>query len=318
MPRVITSSKRTALKLSASILLLATIGVTTPISSADDVLTSESSVAPAAVIAPDYAAMSTFMLANAVSERGRTNIRYKKLRKDSPAFFDEYEAYLVGIDVAALTPDDQLAYWLNLQNFLAVKAVTLDTKKTSLKSLRGSGSKPGKLWTKERVTVGGQAYSLADIDNKLVTGFDDPNVLYGIYQGVKGAPCLSETPFDGASVHERLSELAKIYVNARGIVSPEKGVANVTPIYDWYNADLFGDDDKALLSHLKTNSETRLRGRLNTVRKINYTKLNYELDVFTPQQRAKAGDRPRKRSGSSAPRPTSSGSGGGGGGSYGS
>ena len=320
----------TVSRLSVSILSLAMAGLFAPTLSADDTAAAADAIAAASAgdevklaaldsdyARPDYSQMTKFMKRDSVNSRGRPSIAYNDLRKDSPEFFGSYGDYLVNIDTSGFSQDDQLAYWLNLQNFLVVKAITEDTKKTNLKSLRGSGDKPGKLWTKERVDIGGNAYSIADIENKIIAEFDNPNVIYGLYQGVKGAPCLSETPYEGASVTARLDELGKQYVNSRGIVTPEKGVASVTPIYDWYKADLFEDNEKTLLAHLKTNAATHLRGRLNTVREIKYTKLNYDIDNFVPQANAKKKKR-KKSSGGSRPAPSSSGSGGGGGGGGGS
>jgi len=94
----------------------------------------------------DYTAMNLFMERVSKTERGRPSIAYKIVRENGSEFLDEYEVYLSGIDSTALSDDERLAYWLNVQNFLVVKAVTLDTKTTKLKSLRGTGAKPGKMW----------------------------------------------------------------------------------------------------------------------------------------------------------------------------
>ena len=267
----------------------------------------------AVVATVDYSQMENFMERLSSNERGRPAIAYNLLRKDSLPFFDEYEAYLTSIDETALSEDDRLAYWLNLQNFLVVKAVTQDTKKKSLKSLRGTAAKPGKMWTKDRVTIGGQSYSIAKIEAKITSEFNNPNVIYGLYQGVKGGPCLSQTPYDGETINSRLAELGMQYVNSRGIVYPSKGVVSVTPIYDWHKAALFNDDDKVILKHLKQHASTQLRGRLNTGREIKFTKLNYATDDYVAAKPSKRRSTQRQRpapTSTPAPRPS--------GGSYGS
>ncbi len=240
--------------------------------------------APAEDITPepavDYSMMNKFMTKLSVNERGRPALAYKVIRDKAMPVLDEYEAELISVDVESLNDDDRLAYWLNLQNLLVIKAVATDTKKTNLKSLRGTGKKPGKLWTKDRITLNGQSYSIADIEAKIISDFKDPNVIYGLYQGVKGGPCLSETAYEGPSVSSRLAELGMRYVNSRGIVSPSKGIVTVTPIYDWHKTALFGGDDKAILKHLKGHANTALRGRLNTGREIKFTKLNYVTDNY--------------------------------------
>ena len=251
------------------------------------------------VVTPDYKQMKTFMERVSVNQRGRPAIKYKQVRELNLSFFQTYEDYLVNMDSDSLSADDRLAYWLNLQNFLVVTAVTFDTKKTNLKSLRGTGTKPGKLWTKDRVTIGDEIYSIADIEAKIVSENKNPNVIYGLYQGVKGGPCLSSTPYEGATVNARLAELGEQYVNSRGIVEPNKSVVTLTPIYEWHKTALFADNDKEVFTHVKNHSSTHLRGRLNRATEVKYTKLNYTTDDFVPEKLSQ-----RKRSSPSRPVPT--------------
>ena len=274
------SRSLSSLKLSVAVLSVmgASLLMPSALANEDSIAVSEESLETSPSI--DYSMMEKFMNRASTRERGRPSIAYKSVREENLEFFDDYEAHLVSIDSAALNENDRLAYWLNVQNFLVVKAVTQDTKTTKLKSLRGTGTKPGKMWTNDRVTIGGQSYSIADIDSKITSEFQDPNVIYGLYQGVKGGPCISSTPYQGETVHARLAELGMQYVNSQGIVEPEKSVVTVTPIYDWYKADLFENDDKILLKHLKANADTHLRGRLNRAHEVKFTKLNYATDNF--------------------------------------
>jgi len=238
----------------------------------DAVSETESDIA--AVPRADYSMMNLFMGKLSANERGRPSIAYELVRENALPVLDEYEEVLTAIDINGMSDDERLAYWLNVQNFLVVKAVATDTKKSNLKSLRGTAKKPGKLWTKDRITLGGESYSIADVEAKITSDFKDPNVIYGMYQGVKGGPCLSETAYEGATVRARLAELGGRYVNSRGIVSPSKGVVTVTPVYEWNKTALFNGDDKEILKHVKTHANTALRGRLNTGREIKFTKLN--------------------------------------------
>jgi len=249
----------------------------------------------------DYSMMTQLMEKLSVNERGRPALAYQHIRDKALPALDEYEAILTSVDVEDLTGDDRLAYWLNLQNFLVVKAITTDTKKTNLKSLRGSGKKPGKLWTKERVTLGDKSYSIAAVEAQVTSEFNDPNIIYGLYQGVKGGPCISETAYEGETVRARLAELGARYVNSRGIVSPSKGVVTLTPVYDWYKPSLFNSDDKAILKHVKGHANTALRGRLNTGRSLKYTKLNYTADNYVVPK-GTAVTAPRRRQAPTAPR----------------
>lgn len=314
-------SRRSLMTMATAALLL---GAALPSIAADETAVDQAAVAESAVVpevnqvevitpnyeTPDYEPMQVFMERVSTNQRGRPAVRFKQLRELDLSFFQAYEDYLVNIDSDSLSEDDRLAYWLNLQNFLVVKAVTYDTKKTNLKSLRGTGAKPGKLWTKDRVTIGDETYSIADIEAKVIAENNNPDVIYGLYQGVKGGPCLSSTPYEGATINERLAELGAQYVNSRGIVEPNKSVVTLAPVYEWHKAELFAGNDKEVFAHVKNYASTNLRGRLNRATQVKYSKLNYATDHFVPQKQAGPPQANRQRQSPPPSAPRTSGGGG--------
>ena len=168
----------------------------------------------------DYSDHDLLMERATINKGGRPRVAYDFLREQEVDFVGNNVSFLAEQDISNLSEDDRLAYWLNLQNMVTVHAILQDgKKKKSLKKLRGTADAPGKLWTKERVTIAGQAMSLQDIETKLLTEFDNPNIIYGIYQGVRGGPCLMRKAYRGATVNETLAQNAKQYVNSNGIVT---------------------------------------------------------------------------------------------------
>ncbi|MBL4853015.1 MAG: DUF547 domain-containing protein [Robiginitomaculum sp.] len=231
----------------------------------------------------DYSAMTQFIRSFSVEERGRTNIFYKAVRSDGKPFLNAYAKYLAGQDITDLNRDGQLAYWLNVQNLLVIKAITEDTKKTNLKKFRGTGDAPGTLWTNPRIMIDGVNLSIVDIENKITDGWKDtPNLVYGLYQGVKGGPRLHRASFTAANVQEQLAKAAKLYVNANGIIKIRNKKVHVMPVYEWYKADLFGADDQAVIDHIRSHAKANLAYELSQVRGLKVVKLNYRTDNFVP------------------------------------
>jgi len=231
----------------------------------------------------DYSAMTQFIRSFSVEERGRTNIYYKAVRSDGKPFLNAYAEHLAGQDITGLNRDGQLAYWLNVQNLLVVKAITDDTKKNNLKKLRGTGAAPGTLWTNPRITVGGVNLSIVDIENKILDGWKDtPNLVYGLYQGVKGGPGLRRTSFTAANVQKQLATAAKLYVNTDGMVKVKNKTAHVVPVYEWYKADLFGANNQAVIDHIRSHAKPNLAYTLSQARGLKMMKLNYRADNFIP------------------------------------
>jgi len=239
----------------------------------------------AAVPDLDYSPMALFLKKFAVVERGRTKIAYSAARRQGKPFLNAYAERMAGEDISALPRDGQLAYWLNLQNLLVIKAITDDTKKNNLKKLRGTVSAPGKLWTKPRITIDGTALSIADIENKIIENWQDtPDLIYGLYQGVKGGPSLSRTSYTAANVRDELAKSAKLYVNARGIVKVEGQTAHVTPVFDWYKGGVFAASDRAVIEHIRSHAEPNLANKLRRTRELATVKLNYRADNYAPKK----------------------------------
>ena len=229
----------------------------------------------------DYTAYDELMEKVTVKQGGRPRVAYDFIRDQEQDFISPYITYLAQQNISDLSENDKLAYWLNVQNIVTIKAILEDgKKKKTLKKLRGTADNPGKLWTKPRITIAGQNMSLQDIETKLLTEFDNSNIIYGIYQGVRGAPCLSSKAYRGANVEDVLAKNAKQYVNSNGIVFVNNNIVEVTPVFLWYKQYAFKGDDKALLAHLKDNAEPTLKSSLYRGRTFEATTLNYRPDNY--------------------------------------
>jgi|GEM_PF-2169419 len=229
----------------------------------------------------DYSFYDTIIKKVAVKKGGRPRLAYDFIRKQENDFVGNYVAELAGQDISNLSKNDQLAYWLNVQNIVTVDAILKDGKgKRSLKKLRGTGMAPGKLWTKPRVTIAGQNMSLQDIEAKLLTEFDNPNIIYGLYQGVRAGPSLTSEAYRGATVNDMLAKNAKRYVNSKGIVAVKGDVVKVTPIFMWYQEAAFGGKDVALTEHLKAYAYPNLKSALYGGKSYEVSSLNYRLDNY--------------------------------------
>lgn len=273
---------------------------------------------PTIIASPiDYSLYDTFIEKVTVKQGGRPRVAYDFIREQDQDYITPYIEELAQQDISGLSENDKLAYWLNVQNIVTVQAILEEgKKKKTLKKLRGTVDKPGSLWTKSRVNIAGQEMSLQDIETKLLTEFDNPNIIYGIYQGVRGAPCLAPTAYRGATVEEELAKNAKQYVNSNGIVTVNNNVVEITPVFLWYKEQAFQGDDKILLSHLKDNAEPTLKSALYRGRTFEATALNYNLDNYDVAKANKARAKASKSQGRSprvpSPQPRQPRGGGGG------
>ncbi len=145
--------------------------------------------------------------------------------------------------------DEQLAYWLNLYNVTLLNELVDIFPKTNLKKVL-SGKKS--ILSKPLLNVAGIPLSLNDIQFTILkNNYDDPLVIYGLYQGIIGGPNIRRTAFTGKGVWRALKNNAMEFVNSnRGTYSGDKdSVFEVSSYYD-RNRSYFPNLNTSLKSHL--------------------------------------------------------------------
>lgn len=232
----------------------------------------------------DYSPIMKFSEAFGVEERGRTKISYSAVEQQGQRFLNAYINRLSNVAVSSLSRNDQLAYWLNTHNMLVMQAMTDPKARRSMKKSRGTADAPGAMWTQKRITVQGVELSLHDIEkNIIVANFaDKPNAVFGLYQGTKGSPAFMGDGFNGATLDAELAEAGKAHLKKNFKAKGSK--AQIPAVMQWYAADLFGDDNDALRTHLVSLSSEKNAKKLANVTEFEARKFSYSSDEFVARQ----------------------------------
>ncbi|MFC4348812.1 DUF547 domain-containing protein [Kordiimonas lipolytica] len=155
------------------------------------------------------------------------------------------------VPLTEFSPDEQLAYWLNLHNATAFTQIAQVYPQSNLKGFHKEN------WTRKILTVAGKRMSLKDIETYVVNHWQDPRVLYGFYQGTIGGPNLRREAYTAQNVWANLEDNAREFVNSlRGIQLWDEG-ARVSTLYANY-ASLFPDFDRNLKAHLMRYTDVRM------------------------------------------------------------
>lgn len=252
----------------------------------------------------DYSPIKKFTDAFAQTQRGRTKIAYAAVADQGKAFMQTYMNYLSSVPVSKLTRDEQLAYWLNTRNMLVVDAMVNSKSRRRMANLRGTPEAPGKMWTEKLITVEGVSLSLHDIENDIILAnfSDNPNVIFGLYQGTRSSPSFPVKGFTSTQVNAELEAIGRDYVNSRDGVKVRSSKAELPAIIDWYSADVFGGDETAARTHVASLLDSKTATKFNAAKQFQARKFSYSSDEFIVRQQT-------------APR--GGGGGGGGGGSFG-
>lgn len=235
--------------------------------------------------AVSYAEFDEFLDAFAVRDGGRLNLYYSAMRPQGVNYLNAYTAALARLTPSKLSRKEQLAYWLNLRNALVIRAIAAQPPGRSLKDERWDGDEPGEMWTRKRLAVEGVSLSINDIEEYiLLKNFDNPNLVYGLYQGVEGGPAMHVKGFTGAAIDEQLESIGRDYVNNRKNVRVRSGNVRVSLIYHWYKDALFDGSDADVISHIASLARPRLGENLADVSSISEQRFSYSLDEHEVRQ----------------------------------
>jgi hypothetical protein len=208
-------------------------------------------------------------------------------------FVRRYRAGLMSLParqpLATLNRDEQLAYWLNLYNARVMELlVARDTLLETARPLRNAPGETGDdEWSRATLVVAGQAISLRDIETKiLIPLWDDPLVLYGLWQGAIGGPSLRIEAYEGDRVWSQLRANAREFINSNRGTLPRGDTLRVSTMYAWGSA-LF-DDEEALRGHLREFLRAPFSEGFEATRRIAFDLYDWHIADLSGGTRSRA------------------------------
>ncbi len=138
------------------------------------------------------------------------------------------------------SPDEQMAFYINTYNILALKMVA-DHWPTD--SIKDSGNFFRPVWDNKAGVINGQSVSLGYIEHKILRPMGDPRIHLAIVCASISCPDLSQEPYTAAQLNEQLNDQAKRFLD-----NPGKGLKlsnetiHVSKIFDWFEKDFGGKE----------------------------------------------------------------------------
>jgi hypothetical protein len=188
--------------------------------------------------------------------------------KEAITFYrQDLEAIPDQIDLASLSSNEQLAYWMNLHNVAIIEQVMLDYPTTRINRLTAAGTNEN-VFEAKILTVAGVPLSLNDIRLRIVYAhWDDPRVMYGFFNGSIGGPEIRREAYDGRRIWAQLDNNAREFVNSlRGVETSQRDL-RVSHIYQEAER-LFPDFETDLRTHLARYAEATTRDQLAPGRRL--------------------------------------------------
>ena len=152
--------------------------------------------------------------------------------RDKPAL-DTYIEYVANkTDVESLPLNEQLAFYINAYNALAIKGI-LNGK--SPKSFFG---RVGYFYNAKYI-IAGKKTNLYDFEHKVIRPLGEPRIHFGLVCASTSCPKLRSEAYTPEALDRQLNESATDFINdtSKNHFDLEKDRAHLSKIFDWFKKD---------------------------------------------------------------------------------
>jgi hypothetical protein len=173
---------------------------------------------------------------------------------DAFASSTSFLAYLRSLDAVRpdlLDPDERLAYWINVYNAFTIQLVASSGERTSILNLAREAGSPGGggPFKQPVVRAAGRVLSLDQVEHEIIRKeFREPRVHFALVCAAMSCPRLRSEAYTGSQLGAQLEDQARLFIlssPSKNLIDAARGVAHLSPIFDWYLED-FGGTREAL------------------------------------------------------------------------
>ena len=199
--------------------------------------------------------------------------------------FKAYVQSLQSADLASMSRDGQLAFWINAYNAVTIDKVIRFKPKKSVRETLIPGVWTGtKFFTTREHTVAGNQLSQDDIEHEILRKqFKDPRIHFAIICASSGCPPLPRFAYTEKNVQAKLEAETRAYINSqRGTrIDDAENTLYLSKLFDWFAGD-FEYKSGSVLEYIKPYLEEETRGFLNRNPTIAYLDYDWSLNAQAP------------------------------------
>jgi len=183
------------------------------------------------------------LYATLLERHARTVEDVARVRVDYPAIarsadWKRLVAGLAATDLASLpTRDEQLAFWIDAYNVLAIDLVA---SHYPLESIRDIGSFFRPVWKRPAGVVGGRSVTLDEIEHGIVRPLGEPRAHAVVVCASTSCPALPREPLRAATLDAQLDAATDAWLAdpGKGLrIEREADTIHLSRIFDWFEED---------------------------------------------------------------------------------
>ena len=180
---------------------------------------------------------------------------------------DEILAVPTNLPLEHLSKNEQLAYWFNLHNVIVLAKISEEYPVTYLNNFFDTNGRDSFL-NQKQFSFNNTLISLADIQQHVLTNWNNPVVIYGFYLGAVGTPNVRTAAYKGATVYEHLHANAVDFVNSmRGTQIWKSSELRVSTYYERMNSK-FPNFERDVRAHINKYAKDNFKRRIASTTSI--------------------------------------------------
>lgn len=172
----------------------------------------------------------------------------------------------------------KFAYWINAYNAVTVRGILREYPTTSIRN--HTAKVVGyNIWHDLLLPVGGQNYSLDEIEHKVLRPMGDPRIHFAIVCASIGCPPLLNRAYTAAQLDAQLDDNAKkFFADPEKFAVTPRGELKLSQIIQWFPND-FGADQAARLRTIAPFLPTPAARSLASGGRAKVSYLGYDWDL---------------------------------------
>lgn len=179
------------------------------------------------------------------------------------------------LDIASLSRNEQLAFWLNLHNVAIIEQIARNYPEIQPSRIKIDGEF---LDEARFIEIAGVKLSPKDIRTKIVyPNWSDPRVIYGFFRGDIGGPMIQPEEFNARNLDFLLGDNAGEFVNSLRGVERRGTTLYVSQIYEEAAPFYFTDLPTDLPQHLAQFAQEDVTEHLSRAESLKFGR--YERDI---------------------------------------
>lgn len=170
-------------------------------------------------------------------------VDYKSILSDRD--FNAYLAWLARTGPSAKTPPlEEMAFWVNAYNALAIHGVILASAKPGVNHERfkpiSSVMKVKGFFDEQKYEVGGRKYTLNQIEKEiLLPKFKDVRLHFVLVCAAMSCPGLPSTAYTSSDIDARMTQVGREFIGEteKNLLDKKNKTLNLSQIFNWYRGD---------------------------------------------------------------------------------